>query len=139
MSTNTEGFIGRELFDHRVTKLNRENIVVKTADLRGPDGAHHKYVIEVVKPARTSDETDVIISSCEINFQDGGLQEAGPNGITEQALLAIVLDRLRSFNNGPYGCRENSIQITKIEEAMMWSGKRAADRAARGVEGTRSV
>lgn len=125
----------RELFDHKVTKLNRENIVVETADPRGPDNAHHKYSISVLKPL--NEYGGEIVERCLINFQNGGLAEVGPNGITEQALLAVVLDRLRSFNEGQYRCRENSMMITKIEEALMWSGKRAADRASRGVEGQR--
>jgi hypothetical protein len=72
-----------------------------------------------------------------LNFQNGGLKEVGANGITDQALLAIVLDRLRSFNDGQFRCRENSVAITKIEEALMWMEKRANDRSRRGVEGER--
>lgn len=134
---NNEGFVGRRLYDHGVTKLNRESIVVETADLRGEDNAHHKYTIDVIRFGQTGDTPDELVERCTLNFQNGGLAEVGPNGITEQALLAVVLDRLRSFNDGPYRCRENSMMITKIEEALMWSGKRAADRAMRGVEGRR--
>lgn len=134
---NTEGFIGRELFDHKGNKFNRECVRVSTADLRASDNAHHKYVIEVIKPAYTSDETEELVEVCEINFQNGGLREVGANGITDQALLAITLDRLRSFNEGQFRCRENSVAITKIEEALMWMEKRGNDRARRGVEGER--
>lgn len=77
------------------------------------------------------------IKSVEISFQNGGLKEVGPNGITDQALLAIVLDRLRSFNDGQFRCRENSLAITEIEIALMWMEKRGNDRARRGVEGER--
>jgi hypothetical protein len=133
---NAEGFIGREVFDHKNNKYNREHIVVKTADLRALDNAHHKYVIEVLG-GDPADETRPVIARCEISFQDGGLKEVGPNGITDQALIAVVLDRIRSFNEGPYRCRENSMMITKLEEALMWGRKRADDRSARGVEGER--
>jgi hypothetical protein len=37
--------------------------------------------------------------------------------------------------NGKFPCRENSIAITKLEEALMWLNKRTADRVKRGVEG----
>lgn len=33
-------------------------------------------------------------------------------------------------------CRENSIAVTKLDEALMWLKKRKEDRTARGVEGT---
>jgi len=138
---NTEGFIGRELFDHKTSKLNRECIDVVTADLRSSDNAHHKYKV-IVKPfIQCRSENDGVDESpveiCELNFQNGGLREVGANGITEQALIAVVLDRLRSFNDGQFRCRENSVAITKFEEGLMWLEKRANDRAARGVEGAR--
>ncbi len=137
---NTEGFVGRELFDHKNNKFNRECIEVKTADLRANDNAHHKYTIEVLPNWTNSpDEKNggSPVEVCQLNFQNGGLKEVGPNGITDQALIAVVLDRLRSFNDGPYRCRENSVIITKLEEAMMWMEKRGNDRARRGVEGER--
>jgi hypothetical protein len=135
-NVNTEGFIGRELFDHKNNKFNRECVEVKTADLRASDGAHHKYKISVY-PDLTTGQDGTAVEEVVLNFQNGGLAEVGANGITDQALLAIVLDRLRSFNDGPFRCRENSVMITKIEEALMWGEKRANDRARRGVEGER--
>lgn len=130
--------IGRELFDHKNNKYNREHIVIKTADERADDNAHHKYVIEAWIPQLVSPgPAPQMVERCEISFQNGGLKEVGPNGITDQALLAVVLDRLRSFNDGPYRSRENSMMITKLEEVLMWGEKRGNDRARRGVEGER--
>jgi hypothetical protein len=135
---NTEGFIGREITDHKNNRFNRECINVVTADLRAIDNAHHRYKIFVNRDAQTSDEPPrITLHQVELVFQNGGLREAGPNGITDQALLAVVLDRLRSFNDGPFRCRENSLIITKLEEAMMWMEKRSNDRSRRGVEGER--
>lgn len=37
--------------------------------------------------------------------------------------------------NSKYPCRENSITLTKLDEALMWQKKRTEDRIARGVEG----
>jgi hypothetical protein len=70
-----------------------------------------------------------------ILFQNGLIPEAGQNGVTQEALLAIVIDRLRSFQLGPFPCRENAIALTKCEEALMWLQKRTANRVRRGVEG----
>lgn len=38
--------------------------------------------------------------------------------------------------NAKFPCRENSMVVTKLDEALMWLGKRKADREKRGVEGT---
>lgn len=129
--------IGREIFDHKNNKYNREHITVRTGDYRSSDNANHKYVILVYANPLSDGVQPGPIAQCEINFQNGGLKEVGPNGITDQALLAVVLDRLRSFNDGPYRSRENSMMITKLEEVLMWGEKRGNDRARRGVEGER--
>ena len=49
--------------------------------------------------------------------------------------MAVVVDRLRGFQDGPFRCRENACALTHLEEALMWMGKRTRDRLARGVEG----
>lgn len=132
--------IGRELYDHKGNRFNRECVKVTTADLRQSDNAHHAYKIEVFPfetPKYGNESAFQPIEICEINYQNGGLKEAGANGITDQALLAVILDRMRSFNDGQFRCRENSLIITKLEEALMWMEKRSNDRAHRGVEGER--
>lgn len=127
---------GRVITDHKISELNRRNIKVFATDEADPkDGASHEYAIEVIFDGDTANNVDHVIQRVELKFQHGPLQEAGINGITDQALIAVVLDRLRGFQAGPFSCRDNSIAITKLEEAMLWMGKRYADRAARGVEG----
>ena len=71
----------------------------------------------------------------DIRFQRGPIAEVGVNGLTNEALLAIVIDRLAGAQEGPFKCRENALAITKIEEASLWLAKRTLDRMARGVEG----
>lgn len=75
----------------------------------------------------------------EIEFQRGPVKEVGYNGITSEHLLAILIDRLKVLNQGKYACRENSIALTKLEEALMWLNKRTENRKARGIEGTNEV
>ena len=48
-------------------------------------------------------------------------------------LIAMVIDRLQSFQESEYKCRENAVAITKLEEALMWLRKRTQDREDRGV------
>jgi len=55
---------------------------------------------------------------------------------TQEALLAIVIDRLRSFQSHIFACRENAIALEKCEEALMWLQRRTVARIKRGVEGT---
>lgn len=120
----------RQLTSHRVNGLN-EVLRIEVLDEPGQGNACHQYAI-------TFDGPMAPITQC-IDFQNGPIQEAGVNGISNEALLAIVEDRLLGFQSGPYSCRENAVALTKIQEAMMWLQKRTRDRVARGVEGTQTV
>lgn len=75
----------------------------------------------------------------EVNFQEGAIKEYGVNGVNNEDLIAMVLERLNGFQNSDYKCRENAIAITKLEEALMWLRKRTMARENRGVEGTHTV
>jgi len=106
------------------------NTVVTCIDEPGQGGACHEYSIHgMQKPM------DRLGS---INFQNGPIQEYGVNGIQNEDLLAIVIDRLQGFQSGKFACRDNAIALTKCEEALLWLRKRTSDRQQRGVEG-RSV
>jgi hypothetical protein len=61
------------------------------------------------------------------------------NGISDEVLIAIVLDRLRGFNGGAFQCEENSHAITYLEEGMLWLQRRTARRQSEGIEGTHQV
>lgn len=116
----------RVLTDHKVNPVN-DRLKITVVDEPGAGGAHHYYDVE-------HDQTGDLY--CVVRFQEGPIAEAGVNGITQEVLLAIVADRLRSFQAGPYACKENACALTHIEEAMLWLHKRTWDRMARGVEGT---
>lgn len=60
------------------------------------------------------------------------------NGTTNEELLKVLIDRL-NYLNKKFPCRENSLAVTKLDEALMWLNKRTADRLNRGVEGKASV
>jgi hypothetical protein len=68
--------------------------------------------------------------------KEGKLLKTVVDGTTNEEVLAMMIDRLRFLNEKILSSRENSIAITKLEEALMWLNKRTADRKARGVEGT---
>lgn len=121
----------REITSHKVNGLN-EAIQIVVMDEPGSGNACHKYRIEPI----TEDHPQGAINPCEIRFQEGPISEVGINGISNEALLAVVEDRLLGFQSGQFACRENAIALTKIQEALLWLQKRTLDRVKRGVEGT---
>ena len=79
---------------------------------------------------------DGVTVSVLVEFQNGPIKEVGVNGVTNEALLAIVIDRLQGFQKGQFQCRENAIALTHLEDAMHWLQHRTNERLKRGVEGT---
>lgn len=112
-----------EIGQHRFTE-----IIVKDEPSYG--GACHDYAII----EKTDGETTQQFT--EIKFQYGPVGENGVNGCFQEDLIAICIDRLRSFQNGHFSCRENALALTKLEEALHWLNHRTKDRQRRGVEGT---
>lgn len=121
----------RKLSDHIVSGDQAVQLDIQVLDEPGAGGANHQYQVSWGKG-----EAIPLDQTCFIGFQNGAIKEAGVNGITQEALLAIVIDRLRSFQQGPFSCRENAVALTKIEEALMWLQRRTVARIKRGVEGT---
>ena len=116
--------MSESITSHKVNGLNEE-LTIAAMDEPGQGNACHEYII------RESNGTEH-----DIHFQNGPIQDAGVNGISNEALLAIVEHRLLGFQSGEYACRENALALTKLQEAMMWLYKRTRDRVIRGVEGT---
>jgi len=117
----------RELTEHKINPCN-DKIGIKVVDEPGAGGANHHYAIEF--PIHPD------VPPLDIKFQSGPINEAGVNGVTQEVLLAICIDRLRSFQAGNFACRENALALTKMEEAQHWLHHRTLKRMARGVEGT---
>lgn len=76
------------------------------------------------------------VSGNKVSFsiQDGPIKEVGVNGIQVTDMLEYVLEVYKSLN-AKFPCRENSLTITKIEEAIHWQEHRTKERQKRGVEG----
>lgn len=126
----------RELTDHRVNPAN-DKLKITVTDEPGAGGANHRYEISGFDySTNPAEKDDFTTEPLVVLFQNGPIAEAGVNGVTQEALLAICIDRLRSFQAGPYACRENALALTKMEEARMWLLERTRRRMARGVEGT---
>jgi hypothetical protein len=123
----------RTITDHRLEGLN-DCLQINVLDAPGQGGANHEYEIRYFP--KEGDHQYAEGEAQRISFQNGPIKEFGVNGISGEALVTVVIDRLRSFQTGPFACRENALALTSLEEGLMWLQKRTRDRLARGVEGT---
>ena len=100
---------------------------ISTLDEAGPGGAHHVYDVTLPGPG----DRGVVIE-----FQKGAIKEAGANGLTHEALLAIIIDRLECFQNGPFKSEFNRRALHYARCCLQETQDRTRERMARGVEGT---
>lgn len=76
-----------------------------------------------------------------IDWQKGALvgpngEELEPNGLFLETAVRACIARLEYYQTTEFKGRENAVALTHLETALLWLGKRAADREARGVLGT---
>jgi hypothetical protein len=77
-----------------------------------------------------------------ITWQNGPLREQGTdepataNGAFVETVIASAIQRIEHYNETQFRCRENSLAITKLEEALHWLNARTSRRTSQGVEGT---
>ena len=124
----------KTLHDHETNPAN-ESIRIE-ADDPSHANASHQY--------RAFAQDGACLGNIE--FQQGPISVSGPdgnvvgvNGLTNEVLFAILIDRMRGFQSGQYACRENALMLTHLEEALHWAHARTRARQARGVEGTHAV
>jgi hypothetical protein len=136
----------RKVTDHKIEGI--DNLLsIQVLDEPGAGGACHHYQITATKEAVLKGVTDAGLAEeinkvsldhlilCDIRFQNSPLQEVGLNGITQEALIAICMDRLRSFQSGDFACESNVLALEHLKLALRYLQQRTRDRLARGVEG----
>lgn len=114
----------RKLEDHKVNPVN-DRLEVSVVDEPGSGGACHSYMI-----------SGQGMKTVLLHFQEGPIGEVGVNGITHEALLAILIDRLEGFQAGPFANVYNAAALSHLQAAQHELQSRTRERMAREVEGT---
>lgn len=108
---------------------NRTDIAVTTHDPHNYTLTHYK-----VEPDGLKDSGDRL----ELKLVRGS--KTGENnpqtGVTTEQLLWVALNYLTEVNQGHFRCRDNSLAITYIENALLRLQKRSNDRLQRNVLNT---
>jgi hypothetical protein len=128
----------RELTDHIVSGDQAVQLKIEVLDEPGADGANHEYRIDWYDSVKRDSGGYPIgpRAECQISFQNGPIKEFGVNGVTNEAFAAIIIDRLRSFQAGPFASDQNQAALESFEMGLFSLQERTRLRIARGVEGT---
>jgi len=95
-----------------------------------PQFLHYQYFINLDNIEDVKGVAPVV----KFTIQSDPISEVGLNGIQAVDMLEYVKCLFESLNES-FPCRENSLTITKIEEAIHWQHARTRYRLNRGVEG----
>ena len=77
-------------------------------------------------------------NTIKFTIQNGAIKENGVNGCQVDTIIETATRIIKGLNK-KFPCRENSLAITKLEEALMWLEERTKDREKRNVEGTEQL
>ena len=131
----------RYITEHQIEGVGdlNQHLTIYPDDKPGHGGASHDYKVEW--PAGAPDAAPDMCGpdSIVIRFQNGPISEAGVNGISHEALLAIIIDRLESFQAGEYICLANQHALNHCKCALEHLHARTRQRIKRGVEGTSKI
>lgn len=93
--------------------------------------------LNVVRPDEDTESGTTVADAIRIDWQDGIIPPGGvQNGAFVEDVLEAARQRLLYFNSTKFRCRENSLAITKIEEALQWLDWRTRNRLNQNVENT---
>lgn len=107
--------ITADVYDETLTYLQT---LVKVDD-KNP--TNHDFMV------RRSSDGEVLGT---FHFQQGALDEQGPNGILNEDLLMMLIDRVESFQRSKLKCRENENALQHLYEALFWLNQRNSKRKA---------
>ena len=94
-----------------------------------PTGGHTRMSVD----AGEMMSKDAIV----IDWQDGPVEDGEQNGAFVEDVIEAARQRIQFFNSNPkFRCRENSLAITKLEEALQWLDWRTRQRLIQNVENT---
>lgn len=122
----------QEITSHKSNECN--NAITIVADERDAQygNASHAYTLTFID----KEDREVQIG---VDFQRGPIKEVGVNGVTNEALIAILIDRLEGFQSGAFASDYNREALGHLMLAQQSLMARTKERVARGVEGTNVV
>ena len=132
------------ILTHHQSNEANSRLTITAQGEPGSGNAYHLYSIEGFDT--TSNPDDPFLARygapglhTTVLFQNGPIKEVGVNGITHEALLAILIHRLEGFQAGLYKSEDNEMALNHLKDALHCLNLRTQKRVARGVEGTHTV
>lgn len=98
------------------------------------EGATYKIPTYKVENGQMTDGDGTEIKFCKGDKSNPEIFRQ--EGVFTETLIQVAKQYLEAVNKGEMATRETSMVITKLDEALLWIGKRSQDRRDRNVEST---
>lgn len=121
----------RVITTHTTGPEDRQPLVIAGGNV-GPGGAEQSYKIKYIIPGDFEGRPGVK----QYQFLCVDFMGIDIPGVTNEALLAIVIDRLEGFQAGPFACTENAAALDHARICLGELKERTRSRIMRGVENT---
>ncbi|MBT8363355.1 MAG: hypothetical protein KJP23_01530 [Deltaproteobacteria bacterium] len=107
------------------------------ADEPQDEGAPTRYRIQLRLPVNAPSDSFEL----ELQFQSGavGANGSNVNGISDESLIEVLINRFKAFQAGPWACEGNAAALEHLEKALAALELRTARRREADVEGTTTL
>jgi hypothetical protein len=122
--------MSKRLTSHNVNGNSHQTVIRPVEESKTAGGAPSQYKVYGA-------EEKYAIQT--IDFQDCSVEEFGVVGVTNGVLIAIVMDRLESFQQGATPCDENKDALANLKDALFFLQSRTKDRIRRQVIDTQEA
>ena len=119
-----------KLTDHQSNPVN--SAIDISLDARDPKLGNASRTYFISWPNPSMPEKVELRGSVLLRFHRGA---APTNGVTVEALAAVVIDQLDGWQSGEFACDENKAALEHFRAGLEALKSRTAARVARGVEG----
>lgn len=128
---------GRQITSHEVEGAASNLTIVVGDEPAQPGNANHRYDITGFNTETNASEHEGSAAlALSILFQNGPIPSHGNNGVTIEALLAVIAHRLKGFQAGQFASQDNEDALLGVLKALEALQRRTRNRVARQVEGT---
>jgi len=114
----------RFLNGHRVNRVNKQITIEVGAS---PAAVPHHYELRY-----DGGREDGTLCQCTIDFHTATLWKGELTGITNEALLTILIDRFEQSQGSLQYSPDNDVVLQHLQSARLWIYKRALDRDSKG-------
>lgn len=101
----------RAITTHHTNDSNRA--ITIDADNVDPNNGNASHLYDLIYDTNSAKQ-----QYCTLRFQHGAIGEVGVNGITNEALLAIVIDRLECFQTSKYANGYDAQALELLYDAL---------------------